>query len=174
LFRLNAVSIAVPPLRARPDDAIWLLRRFFRAASGRRPEPLRGISPLAEEAVAAHSWPGNVRELRNRVERAVVLAGGPRTARTVRRFRPCRRCATPPSAARSSGPWRKPPAGSAQPRTSFASPGRRFGRSALREDPMAYKRQIDRLPIIPADATRHNVVCHYCIVGCGYHAYSWR
>ncbi|MBN9346381.1 MAG: arsenate reductase (azurin) large subunit, partial [Devosia sp.] len=38
---------------------------------------------------------------------------------------------------------------------------------------MAYKRQIDRLPIIPADATTHNVVCHYCIVGCGYHAYSW-
>ena len=38
---------------------------------------------------------------------------------------------------------------------------------------MAYKRQIDRLPIVPADATKHNVVCHYCIVGCGYHAYSW-
>ncbi|HEY0920094.1 MAG TPA: arsenite oxidase large subunit, partial [Devosia sp.] len=38
---------------------------------------------------------------------------------------------------------------------------------------MAYKRQIDRLPIPPADAVRHNVVCHYCIVGCGYHAYSW-
>lgn len=38
---------------------------------------------------------------------------------------------------------------------------------------MAYKRQIDRLPIIPADAKVHNVVCHYCIVGCGYHAYTW-
>ena len=38
---------------------------------------------------------------------------------------------------------------------------------------MAYKRQIDRLPIIPADAKKQNVVCHYCIVGCGYHAYSW-
>ena len=38
---------------------------------------------------------------------------------------------------------------------------------------MAYKRQIDRLPIIPADAKKHNVVCHYCIVGCGYHAYTW-
>ena len=38
---------------------------------------------------------------------------------------------------------------------------------------MAYKRQIDRLPIIPADATEHNVVCHFCIVGCGYKAYSW-
>lgn len=38
---------------------------------------------------------------------------------------------------------------------------------------MAYKREIDRLPIIPADADEHNVVCHYCIVGCGYKAYSW-
>ncbi|HEX2528661.1 MAG TPA: arsenate reductase (azurin) large subunit [Geminicoccus sp.] len=38
---------------------------------------------------------------------------------------------------------------------------------------MAYKRQIGRLPIIPADAREHNVVCHYCIVGCGYKAYSW-
>jgi arsenite oxidase large subunit len=38
---------------------------------------------------------------------------------------------------------------------------------------MAYKRQIDRLPIIPADAAVHNVTCHYCIVGCGYHAYTW-
>lgn len=38
---------------------------------------------------------------------------------------------------------------------------------------MAFKRQIDRLPIIPADAKKHNVTCHYCIVGCGYHAYTW-
>ena len=38
---------------------------------------------------------------------------------------------------------------------------------------MAYKRNVDRLPIIPADARRHNAVCHYCIVGCGYHAFSW-
>jgi arsenite oxidase large subunit len=38
---------------------------------------------------------------------------------------------------------------------------------------MAYKRQIDRLPIIPADASEFNVTCHYCIVGCGYKAYTW-
>ena len=38
---------------------------------------------------------------------------------------------------------------------------------------MAYKRQIDRLPIAPKDAKQFNVVCHYCIVGCGYHAYTW-
>jgi arsenite oxidase large subunit len=38
---------------------------------------------------------------------------------------------------------------------------------------MAYKRQIDRLPIIPKDAKQFNVTCHYCIVGCGYKAYTW-
>jgi arsenite oxidase large subunit len=38
---------------------------------------------------------------------------------------------------------------------------------------MTYKRQIGRLPIVPANAKEHNVVCHYCIVGCGYKAYSW-
>lgn len=38
---------------------------------------------------------------------------------------------------------------------------------------MAYKRNIDRLPIIPAGAREHNVTCHYCIVGCGYKAYTW-
>jgi len=38
---------------------------------------------------------------------------------------------------------------------------------------MAFKRQTDRLPIIPASAKVHNVTCHYCIVGCGYKAYTW-
>ncbi len=38
---------------------------------------------------------------------------------------------------------------------------------------MTFKRQIDRLPIIPADAKQHNVTCQFCIVGCGYHAYTW-
>jgi arsenite oxidase large subunit len=38
---------------------------------------------------------------------------------------------------------------------------------------MAYKRHIDRLPIIPNDSSEFNVTCHYCIVGCGYKAYTW-
>jgi len=38
---------------------------------------------------------------------------------------------------------------------------------------MAFKRNVDRLPIIPPDAKEHTVVCHFCIVGCGYRAYSW-
>ena len=77
LFRLNAVPVAIPPLRARPDDAVWLLRRFFQAAIEARPGSLRSIGPLAEESVATHPWPGNVRELRNRVDRAIALARGP-------------------------------------------------------------------------------------------------
>ena len=77
LFRLNPVPIAIPPLRARPDDAVWLLRRFFQAAIDKRPSVLRTIGSMAEEAVATHAWPGNVRELRNRVERAAALARSP-------------------------------------------------------------------------------------------------
>ena len=38
---------------------------------------------------------------------------------------------------------------------------------------MAYKRQIDRLPIVPKFANEANVTCHFCIVGCGYKAYTW-
>ena len=38
---------------------------------------------------------------------------------------------------------------------------------------MTFKREIDRLPIVPADAKEHNVTCHFCIVGCGYKAYTW-
>jgi hypothetical protein len=38
---------------------------------------------------------------------------------------------------------------------------------------MTFKRHIDRLPIIPVDAKEHNVTCQFCIVGCGYKAYSW-
>jgi DNA-binding NtrC family response regulator len=77
LFRLNPVPVAIPPLRTRPEDAVWLLRRFFQAAIDKRPGVLRSIGSLAEEAVAAHAWPGNVRELRNRVDRAVALARTP-------------------------------------------------------------------------------------------------
>jgi len=122
LYRLNAIPVALPPLRARPDDAVWLLRRFFQAAVSARPGALRGIGPPAEEAVAAHPWPGNVRELRNRLDRAVALAQGPvLTASDLfpekpenlspPDLRPCTRFATRPSADRSSGPSTKQRAG---------------------------------------------------------------
>jgi DNA-binding NtrC family response regulator len=74
-YRINVVSIAVPPLRQRPDDIAWLLDQFFDQfnAAG----DLAGVSGLAEEAALSYQWPGNVRELRNRVERGVALAFGP-------------------------------------------------------------------------------------------------
>jgi len=76
LFRLNALKITVPPLRERPDDAVWLLHRFFQQINGRQGKPLSAISTLTEERVRAHPWPGNGRELRSRVQRAVRLAAG--------------------------------------------------------------------------------------------------
>jgi len=74
-YRINVLSIAIPPLRERTADIPWLLDRFFEEfnAGGE----LMGVSGLAEQAALAHPWPGNVRELRNRVERAVALALGP-------------------------------------------------------------------------------------------------
>lgn len=75
LYRINVVTIDVPPLRERPDDIQWLLDRFF-VELGARNERLRGVSTMAEEAALQHRWPGNVRELRNRLERATALADG--------------------------------------------------------------------------------------------------
>jgi two-component system, NtrC family, response regulator HydG len=76
LYRINVVTVDVPPLRERRDDIRWLLTRFFAQITRDAGTTLRGISSLAEEAAVAHAWPGNARELRNRLARAVALAGG--------------------------------------------------------------------------------------------------
>ena len=77
LYRLNAVTVRIPPLRERGSDAVllanWFLARFGREFDRR----FRGFDPAATEAVARHPWPGNVRELENRVRRAAVMADGP-------------------------------------------------------------------------------------------------
>jgi two-component system, NtrC family, response regulator HydG len=77
LYRINAVTVEVPPLRERLDDIPWLLSRYFSLTTQQEGAALRGISSLAEDAALSHPWRGNVRELRNRVERAVALATGP-------------------------------------------------------------------------------------------------
>ena len=72
-YRLNVLSIAVPPLRERPDD-IPLLARVFAtevAAQLGRPAPDLDAQTLAR--LGAYSWPGNVRELRSVIERALIL-----------------------------------------------------------------------------------------------------
>jgi len=73
-FRLNGMSLTIPPLRERPRD-LPLLARAFVASLARGPAPR--ISEAAMEALQAHGWPGNVRELRNAIERALVLCDGP-------------------------------------------------------------------------------------------------
>ena len=73
-YRLNVVSITMPPLRERREDipllANYFLQKFGRKTSARR---VRGISSKARALLENHPWPGNVRELENVIERAVVL-----------------------------------------------------------------------------------------------------
>ncbi|MBC8029932.1 MAG: sigma 54-interacting transcriptional regulator [Pyrinomonadaceae bacterium] len=72
-YRLNVVSIAMPPLRERRED-ISLLASFFTVKySNQCKRRVSGISPEARNALRSYDWPGNVRELENAIERAVVL-----------------------------------------------------------------------------------------------------
>ena len=76
-YRLNVLTIALPPLRARRADIPRLVDTFVQEASERHDRgPFRGISPEAMEILVSHRWPGNVRELRNLVESMVVLTPG--------------------------------------------------------------------------------------------------
>lgn len=77
LYRINVVTIPIPPLRERLEDIPILLRTFFDIYAEHVDTPLRGMSSYVEDAALAYAWPGNVRELRNRIERAVALAQGP-------------------------------------------------------------------------------------------------
>ena len=74
-YRLNVITIEVPPLRERRADIPLLVQHFIEnfAKAG---TPVKGISPEALDRLQAASWPGNVRELQNVIERAVVLATG--------------------------------------------------------------------------------------------------
>ncbi len=72
-YRLNVVSIEMPPLRQRRDD-IPLLASYFAARSAERSKRrVLGVSPEARACLVNYEWPGNVRELENAIERAVVL-----------------------------------------------------------------------------------------------------
>ncbi len=75
-FRLNVVTITLPPLRDRINDIPLLLRRFMQEFSRENEKHIEEITPDAMQALLGYAWPGNVRELRNAVERMVVLARG--------------------------------------------------------------------------------------------------
>ena len=75
-YRLNVITIPVPPLRHRPEDIPVLAEHFLRLYAAKNNRRLEGFSKDAMRRLEAYSWPGNVRELENVVERAVVLARG--------------------------------------------------------------------------------------------------
>jgi len=75
-YRLNVITIQVPPLRDRHEDVPLLAQHFLRVYAAKNNRQLDGFTDEALGCLEAYSWPGNVRELENVVERAVVLARG--------------------------------------------------------------------------------------------------
>jgi transcriptional regulator with PAS, ATPase and Fis domain len=75
-YRLNVVTIGLPPLRQRTDDIPILVEHFLREISQQKHTASRRISPEVMRRFEAYRWPGNIRELRNTLERMMVLADG--------------------------------------------------------------------------------------------------
>ena len=68
-YRINAVTLTLPPLRERAEDVLPLAKRFA---------PRKRFDAAAERLLASYAWPGNIRELRNAIERALILTDGDR------------------------------------------------------------------------------------------------
>jgi two-component system NtrC family response regulator len=75
-YRINTVSINLPPLRERRDDILLLATRFLHRYNGEFSRHVRGFGEYAQKTLGIYAWPGNVRELENRVKRGVIMATG--------------------------------------------------------------------------------------------------
>ena len=75
-YRINVVTVEMPPLRARPGDIRYLAEHFLRRFAAENGRSVHGFDPAAIRALVAAPWPGNVRQLENVIERAVVLSDG--------------------------------------------------------------------------------------------------
>ncbi len=75
-YRLNVITLQLPPLRDRTEDIPLLARHFLRVYAEENGKAMNSISPAAFELLMDYRWPGNVRELENAIERAVVLSTG--------------------------------------------------------------------------------------------------
>jgi two-component system NtrC family response regulator len=75
-YRLNVVTVSIPPLRERKEDIPALVEHFIRKYSLENRKKISGVSSEARELLLRYSYPGNVRELENFIERAVVLSKG--------------------------------------------------------------------------------------------------
>jgi two-component system response regulator HydG len=75
-YRLNVVTLEVPPLRERREDVSLLTDFFLKQYAEKNQRLIKGFTPRAMDLLMRHGWPGNVRELENVVERAVIMARG--------------------------------------------------------------------------------------------------
>jgi DNA-binding NtrC family response regulator len=73
-FRINVVTIRLPPLRERPTDIPHLVDHFLAKYAARERRTFAGVAPEAMQQLKKHAWPGNVRELENVIERALALS----------------------------------------------------------------------------------------------------
>ncbi|HVT15095.1 MAG TPA: sigma-54 dependent transcriptional regulator [Thermoanaerobaculia bacterium] len=76
LYRLNVLTLAIPPLRERPEDVVPLAEHFLSFFGRQYHRPGLRLAAETVRLLRRYAWPGNVRELRNSVERATILAGG--------------------------------------------------------------------------------------------------
>lgn len=74
LYRLNVVTIDLPPLAARPDDILPLFYHFLELTCANDKRPLPQVSPRLERVLQDYSWPGNIRELENETKRLVAVS----------------------------------------------------------------------------------------------------
>jgi DNA-binding NtrC family response regulator len=72
-YRLNVVTLDVPPLNARESDVLLLAQHFIRRIAERSGKPVIGFTAPVAQLLGSHDWPGNVRELENVIERASAL-----------------------------------------------------------------------------------------------------
>jgi DNA-binding NtrC family response regulator len=75
-YRLNVITVDLPPLRSRTEDIPLLVNHFLQKFAAENNKPARQLSPEALRPIMDYGWPGNVRELENVIERAVVLSNG--------------------------------------------------------------------------------------------------
>ena len=75
-YRINVVSIEIPPLRERKDDIVPLAQSFIKRFTGELKKKMDGLQPDAQKLLMRYNWPGNIRELENTIERAMLLAEG--------------------------------------------------------------------------------------------------
>ena len=81
-YRLNVISIRVPPLRERNDDLSKLIQHFLKHYAAKHGRNVQRVSPEALAILQAYEYPGNARELANVIERAVIVANGKRVEET--------------------------------------------------------------------------------------------